>query len=196
MTQQSGKKKETIEAREALLRAATALFGERGPAAVSTRQIAAAANVNNGLIHRHFRTKEALLAEVLDRLAADIAASSADEPPVDSLLRFLDASHEQSAYWRLLARCILDGEHPELLQSDFPTLRRIVEILEGLQNDGVLAADLDARELAAGLTAMGLGWFVFEPWLVRAARLQDRDVDAVRRNVRNMIVALVTGSTG
>ena len=64
------------DAREALLRAATALFGERGPASVSTREIAALANVNSGLIHRHFRTKDRLLREVLNELAHEIGNGS------------------------------------------------------------------------------------------------------------------------
>src|SRR5207248_8155711 len=49
----------------AVIEAATALFAERGPAAVSLREVAQAADVNLGLIHRHIGSKADLLAAVL-----------------------------------------------------------------------------------------------------------------------------------
>src|SRR5512143_3225775 len=53
---------------EALLDAATELLAARGPAAVSVREIASRAGVNQGLLHRHSGSKEALLRSVLERL--------------------------------------------------------------------------------------------------------------------------------
>jgi AcrR family transcriptional regulator len=53
----------------AIMSAAIPLIAERGVKAVSFRDIAEAANVNHGLITRHFGTKEALLARVGDLLA-------------------------------------------------------------------------------------------------------------------------------
>lgn len=47
--------------RRALIDAATALVTERGWDAVTTRQIAERAGVNQGLIHYHFRSKDELL---------------------------------------------------------------------------------------------------------------------------------------
>ena len=45
----------------ALIDAAIALLAERGPAAVSVRDIATRAGVNHGLVHRHFGSKQALV---------------------------------------------------------------------------------------------------------------------------------------
>src|SRR4051794_9985810 len=50
----------------AVVEAATALFAQRGPAAVSLRQVAGAANVTLSQIHRHVGNKESLIAAVLD----------------------------------------------------------------------------------------------------------------------------------
>jgi AcrR family transcriptional regulator len=178
--------------REALLRAATALFAERGPAAVSTREIAAAAGVNNGLIHRHFTTKDTLLREALARLAADIAAAEQSaESDSAKLLRFLDATAERASYWKLLARCILDGKQPEELQGDFPTVRRIVGLLEHLQASDAIDRRRDARALAILFIAMALGWFVFEPWLVQAAGVAARDRGELRRELRATAITLL-----
>jgi AcrR family transcriptional regulator len=180
--------------REALLKAATLLFAEQGPAAVSTRKIASEARVNNGLIHRHFRTKDALLREVLDSLAMEISEATQDggeRSDIGALLRFFDAAHESSMYWKLLARCILDGQSPEELQSAFPTMERIVAAIGELQEADAIDRDADTRTLAAAFTAMGLGWLVFEPWLVRATGLSDRPLDQTRRDVRRLARTLI-----
>ncbi len=178
--------------RDALVRAATTLFAERGPARVSTREIAAAARVNNGLIHRHFTTKDTLLREVLVRLAGDIAAAEeGTEGDVAKLLRFLDATAERASYWKLLARSILDGKSPQELQGDFPTVRRIVDLLERLQASGALASRRDPRTLATLFIAMALGWFVFEPWLVRAVGVDARDRAGLRRDLIETAMALL-----
>ena len=61
------------EVRAAVLAAAGELFAERGPSAVSVRDIASLAGVNHGLIHRHFGSKEGLLRETLELMAGEIA---------------------------------------------------------------------------------------------------------------------------
>jgi len=190
-------------AREALLEAAAALFAERGPAAVSTREIATAAGVNNGLIHRHFRTKDELLRQTLDRLSADIASaatrateSRAPSYGVEQLFEYFEAASQQSRYWRLLARCILDGKGLEALQSDYPTLRAIVDRIAELQDRGALPRELDPQALALFGTAAGLGWLLFEPFLARAAASHDGEPSqqkaaALRRAVRETVVRLL-----
>lgn len=57
-------------AAEAILRAAEEVFAERGFAAATTRQIAARARVNKGLIFYYFRDKQNLFATVIDNLFA------------------------------------------------------------------------------------------------------------------------------
>jgi len=178
--------------REALVRAATALLAERGPARVSTREIAAVAGVNNGLIHRHFTTKDALVRETLARLAADIAAAEeGTDADVAKLLRFLEAAAEHPTYWKLLARCILDGKSPQELQMDFPTVRRVVDLLEHLQASGALAGGRDPRTLATLFLAMALGWFIFEPWLVQAVGIEARDRAELRRELVETAMGLL-----
>jgi AcrR family transcriptional regulator len=191
-----GKKQVKLEksrksSREALLEAATRLFAERGPAAVSTREIAAAAEVNSGLIHRHFGTKDELLRETMQRLASEISASAgAEGGDPATLLGYFEATRE-SAYWRLLARCLLDGRDIEELQSDFPTISHLSEQLRALQNEGAIVGHLDPRILAVALAAMGLGWLIFEPFLVAAAGLEGGDRNTVGHEVRQAVLSLL-----
>ena len=61
-----------IGTKEKILDAAERLFAERGFDATSLRSITAAAGVNLAAIHYHFKTKGALIREVLERRIAPI----------------------------------------------------------------------------------------------------------------------------
>lgn len=158
------------EVRRALVDAAAELFAARGVASVSVRDIAAAAGVNHGLVHRHFGSKEALRAEVMDHLAAAIDADVGELPddfPFSDLvgLVFLRAA-SHSAYFKILARAMLDGEDPRLLQSRFPVVRRLVAAAR--------AAEVQSPEhVIAQRLAQGLGWMVFERYIRAATGLDE-----------------------
>ncbi|HLU97207.1 MAG TPA: TetR/AcrR family transcriptional regulator [Thermobifida alba] len=81
--------------RSAILRAAAELFAARGFRGVSIEDLGRAVGTTGPALYRHFRGKEALLAEVLldvsERLlhggAARVAASPGPEAALDALLR-------------------------------------------------------------------------------------------------------------
>ena len=56
-----------LETREKILKAADDRFAQVGYDAATTREIAELSGVNKALIHYHFKSKEALLASILDR---------------------------------------------------------------------------------------------------------------------------------
>ncbi len=58
-------KQDAVDARAALLSAATRLFAEQGVAVTTTREICAAAGLNPGAIHYHFGDKDGLYRAVL-----------------------------------------------------------------------------------------------------------------------------------
>lgn len=60
-------------ARDRILEAAFRLFCERGIDATATREIAAAADVNEVTIFRHFATKEGLVGAIIDQFLEDQA---------------------------------------------------------------------------------------------------------------------------
>jgi len=65
---------DTPSARDRILQAACELIAERGIGGARIAQIAKAAGVSTALVHYHFRTREALLAETLD-YAFDVASA-------------------------------------------------------------------------------------------------------------------------
>lgn len=152
----------------AVRRAAIELLAEHGPAAVSIRGIARRAGVNHALLHRHFGTRDDLLRAVLASHSAVIGDAARARPGlrVPDALRLLD---EHSAYWRALARTVLD--EPELLvSSGFPAARAFL----GLLTDG--DPDTEHREAAAVTGALALGWLLFGPHLARALDLRHDDL--------------------
>jgi len=146
----------------ALLDAATTRFAAHGPSAVSVRDVADAAGVNHGLVHRHFGSKRALLGAVLDRLAARVAAATAaGESPDEADL---------DAYWRVLARAILDGEDVSDLQHGYPT---VTALLTAAAQDGLDPSA--ARVATARAVALGLGARLFAPFIRSAVGLEDEE---------------------
>ena len=57
--------------REKIIRAATRLFAERGLGGVTVREICRAANVNGALVNYHFRSKDGLYRECVERVYAE-----------------------------------------------------------------------------------------------------------------------------
>ena len=154
--------------------AAHELFVERSPSGVSMRDIAAASDVNLGLIHRYVGSKQDVIALVLTRHTsrARLAASAATTD--DELLALVgDAVVNRPETGRLVAGMILDGVDVNELKGDFPLLERLAA------NDS---------ELPAAFTyALALGWEVFGPSLLAAlevsansAEVRDGLVDAMR----------------
>jgi len=65
-------RRDGLENRERVLRAAIAVFGEHG-AEASTERVAEQANVGIATLFRHFPTKESLLAAVLEQMLGELA---------------------------------------------------------------------------------------------------------------------------
>ena len=108
----------------AILDAATALFAAKGVAGVSVRDIATKANVNHGLVHRHFGSKENLRLRVQNRLMEKINADiGAPENYADAFILGVAALRKNEAFWKVLARTFLDGQFKGDVQSAFPFLK-------------------------------------------------------------------------
>jgi AcrR family transcriptional regulator len=78
---EGSRRRDAAATRESLLSAARSLIARDGVAAVSTRDIAAAAGANQALVYRYFGSKEALLLEALEQTEPD--STIADTPLAD-----------------------------------------------------------------------------------------------------------------
>jgi len=97
------------ERREAILKAAIALFAEKGFRGTTTRELAAAAGVTEPVLYRHFRTKHDLYCAIIETKALQAA-------PVFSALREIAARGDDEAFIAALGELILCRyeEDPEM----------------------------------------------------------------------------------
>jgi AcrR family transcriptional regulator len=162
-TAQRAERADAQRNRQNVLETADRLFAERG-AAVSLTEIAAAAGVGAGTVYRHFPTKDALLATVLDQRLGHMGefgeqALAMDDPEAAffAYLRFItEQALANRAICEALAargdwmepsknegRCVIDGP--------------LSQLLDRAQRAGVVRRDIDSqdvRALLSGCTAM------------------------------------------
>jgi AcrR family transcriptional regulator len=100
MTTQTERRQVT---RDAIVAAPTSLFGQKGFAATSVDEIAAAAGVAKGAVYHHFANKEAVFEAVLRQssaaLAADITAKIVRAP--DALVMLVRGTEAYFQAWAL-----------------------------------------------------------------------------------------------
>lgn len=173
----------------ALVDAAGRELAAKGVAGTSVRAVAAAAGVNHGLVHRHFGSKDAMVAAVLDDLAERIGARAGADPAWPFGTAAAGDDELLDRFWRVMARTILDGGDPRALQHDHPYMQGLVARLRdrGLHDDG-------ARLVAAQAVALTLGWLLFEPFLEAAAGLDPRSRTVHRHALSAAASALVDSS--
>lgn len=178
------------EVRRAVIEAAANLLASRGPSAITVRDIAAAAQVNHGLVHRHFGSKEGVVRAVMEMLGGELHAFPAkgDSPPESLPLTMLLALG-QSRYLRVLARALLDGSDVADLQQRFPVVDALLAIARDAKKRGQLRSDVDPRTPVAMAMALGLGWLLFEPFIVAAVGLKKSKV-ALRRDLAAAMLSM------
>jgi TetR/AcrR family transcriptional regulator, repressor for neighboring sulfatase len=180
---------------EALLDAAERLFGEAGPGDVSLREIARAAGVNHGLVHRHFGTRDDLVDRLMERMAArwteELEATRDYAAAIETILGSDDEAPTTAGAWlRLLAWSLLT-EPPArsgAVQRRYATLDRLPPLLtEGEQEDPAITT--------AAAIALVFGWRFFHPYIRAALHLDDADFGALQDAMRAHLHRLVDGAT-
>ena len=101
------RQQQAAETRADVLRAATALFGERGWAATGVRDVASAAGVSVKTVHAHFRTQGEML-----MAAIDVAVVGDAEPvPLDQRPEFIALGKGSRTERARAAARLLTGIH-------------------------------------------------------------------------------------
>ena len=112
------RKAEQSEAtRNALIEAARGLFSERGYAGVSTEEIVQAAGVTRGALYHHFRDKQDLFAEVVERLEQEVL-----EQVAAAALEEQDPWEQQVVAVGAFLDCCLDPAVQRVILTDAPSV--------------------------------------------------------------------------
>ena len=148
------------ERREQILRAADDVFSERGYAAVSLGDVAAAVGVTKAALYHHFPSKAALYAAVMCRalglIAAAIRATTASPGPIaEKIYRlaefpivFLEADADMDAMMRDADEHLLPAQRAEIAEANAARLAAMEELMrEGIER-GELRQDIEPRFLA------------------------------------------------
>ncbi len=161
----------TTETQTRILDAAIALFNENGVSAVSVNRIAAAAGISRGNLHYHFRTKEALIAAIFERMAREMEQGGAhdlENPTLDHLramfLRYAGRVWTYRFFFRKLT--VLLSRDP-VLHRHYQANRehrfgQLVQFFEALVDKGVI------RRPEPPVTIEGLvtvSWIFCDNWL-------------------------------
>lgn len=174
------------EVRSAVMREARRLLSDRGPN-VPLRDIADAAQVNLGLIHRHIGRKDALLTEVMQDAVRYGAARLEDLDDAGEAARGMllgASSHPEIS--RLLAWLALDREaaFPPMLdpsQRPAAALRRMTSPPP--------AGDV---ELLLVFTAV-YGWPVLRGALLDALDIPEADREGIDERLADLLARVITG---
>ena len=188
-----------MSAREKILEAADALFGRVGFDAATTREIAELSGVNKALIHYHFKNKEALLGNVLDRyygkLARTIQAEFSGEGSlrermerlIDVYMDFLDKNRNFS---RIVQREASGGKHVDRIRSHMAPLFRLGMETVQAAYPGTRSGDLAAAQLLISFYGMVISYFTYSDVLSHLWKtdpLSKRNLDARKEHLRRML---------
>ena len=172
-----------------MLTATSALVAERGPDGFSVRDIAARADVNHALVHRHFGTKADVLEQMLAADAAAVVASMLDsglpltteEADPDSIAQLLDLLAARPSYWRTLVHAVLDSPEAAL-----PGTASTTELFAGLWR----GADGDSAVQTSVAGATVLGWLIFGRFMSDSTSADPDDVrTAIAEQVSSLFAA-------
>jgi AcrR family transcriptional regulator len=171
------------EIREAILEAASREFAAKGTSA-SLRDIAAAAGVQLGLIHRHFGNKDDLLRAVLAGNAQGGRRVIDDAPDVVHAMREIFVqSTRRDRYVRIVAWLLLAGVPVERIQTAYPAIRALRE-RAGFE-------DIDDLDVLAAL-ALTYGWTVFGRQLLAAFDRGARDRKSVEAHLTDVVERILS----
>lgn len=150
--------------RQRVLDVADRLFAERGTA-VTLGEIATAAGVGAGTVYRHFPTKDALMATVLDRRTEQLTEWGrrvrAELPPGEAFFAFLRHVADHAFANRAICEALASrGDWYQPLRTGESGCRvdsPLALMLKEAQRAGAIRADLgaeDARAMMLGCVAM------------------------------------------
>jgi len=179
------------EVREQILQTAEQVFATRAPSEVTIREIADAGGFQHSLVHRHFETKENLVAEVVQRALTDyVAAVSPYDDPADAIAAGMAYMADHPASFHAMASALLD-ERRDAVDDLFPGFEVHRRQLDGSRRAG--AVDLDV--LTVALMAFAAGWaFMERRWLV-AGGFDDDERERVRSEVAGILARVVARET-
>ncbi len=172
--------------RAALISSALELLESHG-LDISIRQIAERANLPHSVIGRYFGSKDELIRSAIDStLPADREAAEQFDTAQQAAQATFDSGSERPERIRILAQLLQAGMDPRDIRAEAPLMTSLVKLIEEDQ-----PTHADPRIIAAAIGALSMGWVLTEEYLVDHTGLDVLDRDAVRQQVRELVLRLL-----
>jgi AcrR family transcriptional regulator len=151
-----------------ILEACRRLFNERGPAEVTTSEIAAAVGISEGNLHYHFRRKEMIVLALFDQFEAalDRTGTAGEElhhrpqPHRQYLAAWFNTMWEWRMFYGAGIYRLAPSLQPRLMRITDHGQAQIRRTLHGLVREGILAATpAEIDRLVVN------GWIVSSYWI-------------------------------
>jgi AcrR family transcriptional regulator len=181
-------------AQHAILLAAADLFARKGPAKVTLREVAAAANVSYGLIYRFYRTKENLLVAVMELLVTYGGERLASEEDAYAAIEnSFGADVDAGQFGRMLTWSIIEGTRPDRLIGGVRSrgYRSQIDALWEHPVEPVVRPEFDSNVVASLIALVGSLWDLYEPYLTALSDNPDRSREDARQQITDMLKVLV-----
>jgi AcrR family transcriptional regulator len=179
------------ESRESLVHAAILLFRERPPNRVSVREIASAAGVNHGLVHRLFGGKDGLVNAVLRQVFRETGSAITAGLQTDlagALTRGLDVLARERWVVDVVAHVMLRRRSADGIPS-----ATMMPVLRERLGD---RAGQDLALAVATAEAATLGWLLFEPLVARGTGLDSLSPKERRAGVARVLARMLQSELG
>ena len=172
------------------------LFSRKGFAGTTTREIAAAAGVNEAIIFRHFATKQDLYKAILDSMCADKSVwmdelnammdANDDEGLVRAVIRgIVSHSRENPRFQRLMLHAALEGHEIAIIhhnQVKMPIGNKLIEYIARRQAAGAIR-QFDPRTVIIALAGIPQ-FYAFQKYVYQSPEFQDSDDEIIESFVR------------
>jgi AcrR family transcriptional regulator len=160
--------------RDALLASAIELFAQHGPASVSIRDVARHAGMNHGLLHRHFGSKDALIAEAIEVGIAPLMPGALAPGGLD-IDQVVAVMHRDAIPARLIARTLVDDIDMGSVRVRYPVMEGVLDQARRASVESRPACVADPVIAAAATASMVAGSVIWGASL-RAASGVEGDV--------------------
>lgn len=169
--------------REALIEAAKRLLPDRAPGTIAGRDLAAEADVNYGLVHHYFGSKDAALRAGLAALRDDFVTSHGDV----ASMPLVTTSHP---FFRALVRWHLHDSDAVDADDEFPLAAVLVDAVESRMDPSSDDTRAEAQARAIAMTSLQLCFAVFGPVLLEATGVPRHEREPVEAALASLYDAI------
>jgi AcrR family transcriptional regulator len=201
------KKIETQDTRELLLKAASKLFAEKGFEAVTTRNLAEAADVNIAMIAYYFGSKEglfkAMIEERFPKMVAKLRTIQKQEGNAWDRISaaidlFVEKITQEDSFHKVISRELSVNQRPEhrelILSGLEQNWRFIINYIEEGQESGLFKSDIDPEFTLASLFGTIFQLVNMSSWTLRLVGEKNEKyitTEAFKTRVRTHLKAMM-----